>query len=199
MLSTISGLIVMVVVASLMYSASLRFKENWKFGVAQALTCGIVCGLVTMLSPKVFPVIAMIFLIAILMLMVYVIFWWRINGSTVKELIIVSLADLMMMLTGQSAAARILDITSIRWIAGVIKVLPTVAFILSVGFFISNMIYWKGFLESDDFDPDAVIEKLEQGKTEYGEIFTKIRRRWEDEKDSTDIYFRDTGSHCADC
>ena len=199
-MSTISGFIVLIVVTCLMSAASRHFGERFRLRMTQSLTYGIVCGLVCALAPKVYPVIAMIFLLCILALMIYICFWWKINGSTWKELIIVSLLDLMVMLTGQSAAARILDITSVRFIVGFVKVLPVMGFILSVGFFIANKICFTEWLNSEEFDPSKynVYDGDEEEEDEdESTLFEKVRR-WVYEKDSTYDYLRCAGDRCSD-
>ena len=199
MFSTISGIIVMAVVAYFLSTAGRMFGEKFRVRITQALVCGISCGVITALSPKISPYVAMFFLIAVLMLMAYIVQWWTSNGSTIKELIVVSLADLLIMLSGQSAAARILDITSIKWIVAVIKILPTLAFILSIGYFISNMRYFKKWLRSEEFKPERYLCDGEEDEEEEAEIsFFERVRRWLDERDSTYGYLKRASDHCLD-
>ena len=200
MFSTISGIIVMAVVTSLMSTVSRQFGEKFRFRMTESFACGIFCGLLVAIAPKIPPVIALVFMVADLMLMVMIILWWNVNGSTVKELILVSIIDFFLMLAGSSAAARIMDLTSIKWVVGLIRALPLVLFVLSVGFFIMNMIYFKEWLESEEFDPDYYLNGDEEMDDFDGESFYKKIWRWvRDEENYTNNYLGDTSDNRVGC
>lgn len=203
MFSTISGFTVAIVVFCLMVSESRRFGETLRFRLFESGAFGVLAGLFTALSPKVPGWIAMVFLLTELLLMAYIVLWWKINGSTIPELINITLIDLLLTLVGQSSAARILSITENRYVVGTIKNLPIIAFIISLGIFIVDMIIWSEKKESEDFEPDDYLtgdEKISDFKgSVIRKYFDKVRR-WVSYEDEADIIsFRSARNSGADC
>ena len=98
MFSTISGFIVAIIVFCLMWSASRRFGETLRFRLFESGAFGVLAGLFTALSPKVPGWVAMVFLLTELLLMAYIVVWWKINGRTIQELIKIALIYLLFML-----------------------------------------------------------------------------------------------------
>ena len=203
MFSTISGFIVAIVVFCLMWSASRRFGETLRFRLFESVAFGVVAGLFTALSPKVPGWVAMVFLLVELMIMVYIVLWWKMNGSTISELINVTLIDLLLMLTGLSSAARILSITDNRYVVGIVRALPIVAFIISLGIFIVDMVVWSEMKESEDFEPDDYLtgdEKISDFKGSLIKRYFEKIRRWVSYEDEADIIsFRSARNSSADC
>ena len=122
-------------------------------------------------------------------MMLYLVFWWRENGSALIELLDVGLVDLLLALVGCSAAARIVDITSARVAVGIVRVLPLIAFIISVGYFITNMIIFKEWLDSEEFDPDEFLDGNEK-ITDFAKkdsVFKKLRR-WVNYENEVDFF-----------
>lgn len=203
MFSTISGFIVAIVVFCLIWSASRKFGETLRFRLFESVAFGVATGLFTALSPKVPGWVAMVFLLVELMMMVYIVLWWKMNGSTISELINVTLIDLLLMLTGLSSAARILSITDNRYVVGIVRALPIVAFIISLGIFIVDMVVWSEMKESEDFDPDDYLlgdEKISDFKGSLIKRYFEKIRRWVSYEDEADIIsFRSTRNSSADC
>lgn len=203
MLSTISGIIVAIIVFCLMCSASRKFGETTRYRLFESVFFGLFTGLFTALSPKVPGWVAMVFLLVELMMMVYIVLWWKMNGSTISELINVTLIDLLLMLTGLSSAARILSITDNRYVVGIVRALPIVAFIISLGIFIVDMVIWNEMKESEDFDPDDYLlgdEKISDFKGSLIKRYFEKIRRWVSYEDEADIIsFRSARNSGADC
>lgn len=203
MFSTISGFIVAIVVFCLMWSASRRFGETLRFRLFESVAFGVLAGLFTALSPKVPGWVAMVFLLTELVLMAYIVVWWKINGSTIPELITIALVDLILMQVGQSSAARILAITENRYVVGTVRALPVIAFIISLGIFIVDMIVWSEKKESEDFEPDDYLigdEKISDFKGSLIKRYFNKIRRWVSYEDEADIIsFRSARNSGADC
>ena len=182
-MSMFSGFIVAIVIFFLVLAASRRFGEKKRVGMAEAVCFGLLAGTVCAFSPKVPAWLAMFFLFSVLLMMFAIVMWWSNNGSTIRELLNIALIDLLLMLVGSSAAARILDLSSAKVVVGVIRVLPGVALLLSLGYFISDMLAFKEWLKSDDFDENEYL----QGDEEISdfnirhESLRKKMRRWLDE------------------
>ncbi|MBQ6149600.1 hypothetical protein IJI86_01340 [Candidatus Saccharibacteria bacterium] len=203
MFSTISGFIVAIIVFCLMWSASRRFGETLRFRLFESGAFGVLAGLFTALSPKVPGWVAMVFLLTELLLMAYIVVWWKINGSTIPELINIALIDLLLMLVGKSSAARILAITENRYVVGTVRALPVIAFIISLGIFIVDMIIWSEKKESEGFEPDDYLigdEKISDFKGSLiKRYFNKIRRWVSYEDEANIISFRSARNSSADC
>lgn len=178
-MSTISGIIVAIVVASLMNAASKRFGEKFRLRITESFVFGIGTGLVVALAPKVPAFFAMVFLAPIIAMMVYLLLWWKLNGSTVVELITVSAVEVFLILAGSSAAARILDLASTRWVVGLVRAIPSTIGLLSIGFFVFNMMVFREWLNSEEFDPEEYLEGNEKlSDFRHGDSLIKKIRRW---------------------
>jgi len=132
-----------------------------------------------------------------------IVVWWKINGSTIPELITIALVDLILMQVGQSSAARILAITENRYVVGTVRALPIIAFIISLGIFIVDMIVWSEKKESEDFEPDDYLigdEKISDFKGSLIKRYFNKIRRWVSYEDEADIIsFRSARNSGADC
>lgn len=137
---------------------SLSFEDEVPLAVIRMAILSVVTGLCCYYETLVSPTFAMLLLAAMLIIMVFMVVWWLSAGSTIKELIFFSLLDLLYMLVAQGAAVRILDLTDNGIIIGVVRVLPVAVFIISVGCFIADMIWFRKELESDEFDPSDYLE-----------------------------------------
>lgn len=179
-MSMLSGIIVVIVVGCSVFSASRRFGEKRKVTMAEIAAYSLLSGVVCAFSPKVPAWLAMCFLFAVLLAMFAIAVWWDANGSTIRELLIVAFIDLIFTLVGSSAAARILDLSSARVLVGIVRVLPGAAFVLSIGFFISDMIAYREWRESEDADPDEYLrgDEEESDFEVRRETLHKKMRRW---------------------
>lgn len=195
-MSTISGIIVAIVVFCLMSSASKRFGEKLSYRLSQSIAFGVLAGLATAFSPKVPGWVAMLFLATELFMMAYIVVWWKMNGSTIPELIFVMLIDLILSPVASSSAARILAITENRLIVGTVRALPMMACIISFGLLIIDMIVWKEKLASEEFDPDDYLD----GSEKLSDFKQKKLRRWGRYEDKVDFFdFSSSSSSSADC
>lgn len=206
-MSIVCGFIVMIIVAYFMFAASRHLDEDeedeFQFRMLKSIGFSVSTGLVCALAPIAPAIISLVLVFPILISQFYLIIWWKANGSTIKEAVLVSVINLLMMLSGLSAAARILDLTSIRWIAGLIRVLPLLMFIVAEGFFIMDIISFNEYLKSrkfrelcleeddeDEEEPEAIEEET---------ILNKIRRRWDNEEIITNDNFGSIGDVRIDC
>lgn len=154
------SLILGAVIMALMLSVSVRFEEP-------KLRMGIECAVATVISVLVYataskvPIwLALIFLIIMLAMMGFMVWWWNENGSTIKEMIHFIVIDLLFMLIAKAVAVRLYDWPLPRWFVGIIAALPAVMFVMSIGYFIANRIWFKASLEeggeiNDDTDEFA--------------------------------------------
>ncbi|MBR3269676.1 hypothetical protein IKG07_00225 [Candidatus Saccharibacteria bacterium] len=191
----------LAVMTFLALTAGRMLGVKLKFRVVNAVALGVGAALIR-LAPKAPAWVAMILLAADLTFMVFIALWWKQNGSTWKEMIVFALMDLMLMWVGLSAAARILNLTDVRWLIGLIRALPAVAFVLSIGFFILNRMIFEEKLRSDEFD-------LNEYLYEYGEddeddecsepVLEVLRRWWSDEEGYNDYNYSNTCDRARDC
>ena len=145
----IGSLILGIVIACLMLSASKRFGEDEKLAWSRAGVALVFMTLINTIAAKVPAWLGLIFYVAMLAVMGYMIYWWMEEGSTVKELITFAVIMLLMMLVTKACGARIYDITSIRWITGIINSIPTIVFLMSVGYMVADMIWFHENLKTD--------------------------------------------------
>lgn len=179
-MSIVSGIITGIVMFFLLLAAGRRFGERPLIRRVRAVALAVMIGIVTAFSPKVSTFLAMIFLLAMVVGVIYFVAWWSMEGSEIRELIIFGIIDGIWAASAESAAVRILDMTEIGWVIGIVRAVPLIMLLLSFGFFIFNMICWREEINSEDFEPDDYLngdEKLEDFKVKES-IFKKFRRWW---------------------
>lgn len=194
-------IIMFVVIGILVYVAGGLLGNKLRIRAARALAIGAAAGLVHGIAPKVPAWLAMILLVTMLILMAYMVIWWYTEGSTLKEMLAFVVIDGLFTFTGSSAAARILDLTSYGWLIGIVRALPAVFLVLSIGFFIFDRINFKEWLVSEDFTTEGYDDEEEDESEETVTLFEKLRRwvNYEYEEDNHDRNFRgarNSASHC---
>ncbi|MDO4526606.1 MAG: hypothetical protein Q4B87_00740 [Candidatus Saccharibacteria bacterium] len=125
------------------------------------------------------PVGVAIFLgIVIVALMIYMVYWWNKEGSSVKELIATIVIDIFLAIIGNTSFARFYDLDIPRGVLGVIMALPMMLMVLSVGYCVANMIWWytiervrikkEGTVGTTTPIFDAIRRKISREETEEG-------------------------------
>lgn len=205
-MSTISGFIAAIVSFVMCSAASRRFSEKFRPRILRAAIIGGTTGLVVALAPKVPALLALsVFLFLIGFLMAYVVWWWWENGSTVPELVNVGLVDLMLMWAGSSAAGRVASITDTGWAIGLVRSLPGMIFLISLGAMICNMLYFNEWVNSEEFDPDRYLDGNEKASDfeikETNSLRSIIKRvwRWVSYEDDANSSVGTSGSAVSDC
>ena len=117
----------------------------------EKIAMSVIIAIVGYLAPKVPAEVAMLLLVVVLAAMGCMVYYWMENGSAAKELILISVIDTLFHLVALSCAARIWDLTSWRWLGHFVTWLPTATLVISIGFFIANMIWFHESLERGDY------------------------------------------------
>ena len=200
----IHGVLMFVVVSILVFIAGGMLEMRMNFRVVQALALGLGAGAIHGSAPRVPAWLAMIYLAMILFFMALMAVWWSYNGSAIKEMIVFILTDSLLMWTGMAAADRVLDLTSSWWVTGLVRALPKVALVLSIGFFIYDMISFREDLRNGKIDPDDYDypQCEDSGSTGchvslYKKLYDKARRWVRYEEGSNDRDYRVAGN-CSD-
>ena len=167
----ILSLIVTLVVAALIFSNCKRFGEGKEVILVKVIIYGLLSGVINFLAPKVPIFIAVpFFYVIVLALMGYLIYWWHQEGSNVPELLTHSGIMFILMLIGKSAAARVIDTNLPRGLIGVLNGAPLMLFVVGVGFFAADAIWFNLELESlpeGNVDTDTTSDDSED---EYWEV-----------------------------
>ncbi len=145
----IAALIVGMAEACLALMAAARFEESKKLAWSRAGIFGVIVTLVAFLSSKVPAWISMILFVVTLAMMGYLIWWWRENGSTKKELAIFVLMMCFLTIVSKGAIVRIRDLMSVKVVIAIFESIPGIMFFLSVGYMIANMIWFHAELEKE--------------------------------------------------
>lgn len=137
-----------VVFAALVLTAARSFEEENKLLMWLKAVIGACAFIATNLAAPVAPAWLGLVTVALpLGCFAYLFIWWEENGSTVRELIIFILMEIMLHLTAMSSMARVIDITS-NWIArGLVMSIPSIVSITLLAFMISNMIAFRRELD----------------------------------------------------
>ena len=150
-----TGFIVLIISGGI----SRLLKEKMPAAICFGVFFTVVAWVIGKFSAKVDPTSAMFFLLLGSVAVVILAIRWLIGGSTIKECIAFSLLDLLLMLTNLQAAARIYDLSNSAGVRGVVMALPKVLFLISVMFFILNMMWFKDHLEKAT--PEELDEDME--------------------------------------
>lgn len=134
-------------VGFLIYKASELFDEPKSLGIKKAGLGGLLVVFIATLAPKVPFFLGPVLTLIVFTMMGYVLYWWRQNGSNFKEMIIFVLIDLFLMLLANAAIVRTHGVIKIQWVNGLIESIPQVFFLMSIGYFVANMIWFHERLE----------------------------------------------------
>ena len=175
-MSILHGVIMFTMVFILVFIAGGMIKMKMRFRTIQAFALGLGAGVIHGSAPRVPALLAMFYLLIILCFMFYMAALWSYNGSTVKEMIAFVLTDFLFMWTGIAAADGILDLTSIKWVIGLITALPKVALVLSIGFFIYDRISFRERLRDGKVDPEEFEGVDDEEDEDSVSLYEKLRR-----------------------
>ncbi|MBR3252874.1 hypothetical protein IKF84_02275 [Candidatus Saccharibacteria bacterium] len=116
-------------------------KELSPFG--RAVVAGVVFTVVNFMTIKIPAGLAIILVLVPILGMVYLFLWWNEEGSTIKEALVFMLINLIVSVPLRGAAARIRDLTTIRWIIALFESLASIALILLIGFLVADIVWWN--------------------------------------------------------
>lgn len=164
MLTMILAIIMAIVLFVLVFAICVAFEETTLIRViSKVVVMPAFATLVYYYAPKTSSVLAMTMLAGLIITMLYMVLWWAWEGSSVKEFVLFFLTDLLLCLIATETAVRVIDLTSIRVVVGLVRAIPTVVFIISIGYFIADMVWFHKGLKSDDFDPYEYLDEDEVG------------------------------------
>lgn len=147
MIILIGSIVLGVVIYSLLCKLSVVFEEPKTYALKRNIGVSGITALVNILAPKVPAAVAMLLLIVMIITMGYMVYWWGKEGSNFKELAMFIVVDLLMVLVANAAAIKITDITNVKWVIVFISSLPLIAVVMSVGLFVTDMLYFREILE----------------------------------------------------
>lgn len=142
-LSIILGLVVGVVIGAL----ALRFEESMRWAVIKSVIAGVLIMISNIIVSKIPAILALMVTLVLFAMMGYLVYWWKKQGSNFKELMLISLADMLIALVAKAGAVRIRDLISTGWLIATIESLPLLIFVLSITFFIADAVWFRIKLE----------------------------------------------------
>ena len=152
-MTMVFAIVVAIVLFVLVFAICVAFEETTLIRViSKVVVIPAFATLVYYYAPKTSSVLAMTMLAGLIITMLYMVLWWAWEGSNAKEFVLFFLTDLLLCLIATETAVRVIDLTSIRVVVGLVRAIPTVVFIISIGYFIADMIWFKKNLKSEDFD-----------------------------------------------
>lgn len=118
--------------------------------VVQAVTIGVIVALISRLPSTRMPsLIAVPCYLAGIMLMLGFLVWWTKSGSAIKELLVFIVLDFLVMLAIRPASARLVGNQN-SLLGAILRSVPSMLFIMSIGYYIANMIWFKVSLRGGD-------------------------------------------------
>lgn len=177
----LAAIIIAIVVAGLTMALNRRFgEERAEYNIGRPVTLALACAIAFAAAGKVPIVLAVLLTILLLAIMGYMIVWWHEDGSSVKELINFAIVDLLLAMVAWTTSLRIYDWPIPRWLVGIFVSLPKMVFVLSIGYAIANMFWFKAALRTGNFSPfmnlmkggnedDELDDEYEDGRDEADE------------------------------
>ncbi|MBO7657394.1 hypothetical protein J6S55_02035 [Candidatus Saccharibacteria bacterium] len=184
MFASFFALVTAVIVAVLSSIISRLLKEKIAMAIGFGVFFTLFTWLISRFSSKVSPEIAMLLLALGVIMVVVLIVRWFIGGSTIKEAITFIVLDLLLMLTNLQAATRIYDLSSKSGVRGVVVSIPKIFFLLSIAFFILDMIQFKDHLRKatpEELDED--LDFYDDPLKSFKEVYTPFEDYLEDEEE----------------
>ena len=130
------------------HPASERKKKKGFFGSitdeawTKAIILGLLVGAVSYFTPKLPVFFSLIFFVIMIGVLIYLMRWWKRDGSTVKEMIpFVLLAILSTIVLAQTTAMLASALRGTFW-AALLPAIPTVMLIITIGYFIVSMLFY---------------------------------------------------------
>ena len=144
MIAFFGSIILGVALASLMFWVSKRFfEELTELTVKRAVISGAVLAVANYTIIKAPALLAVLFIPVAIMGLVYTYLWWKEEGSSIVEMLAFMVINLVIAVVLNNASTRVMDLTSIRWINGVARSLFAISLIMSLGFMIADMIWFR--------------------------------------------------------
>lgn len=151
--SFLVSLILGVALSLLTVYLSLKYAEERTFSIPLFVTTLIraaiffaVPFLCNYFAPRLATPVAVSVLLGLstLGLMAYLVYWWKENGSTIKELVVTIFIDAVLSMLANAAFSRCYDLNWLRGIIGFVMAVPYIVLFMSIGYFIANLIWWHG-------------------------------------------------------
>lgn len=136
------GVITGMLVALFYATISRFFEEGTLEMTVKALIFGALYIVIYCTVSRAPSAIALIELLVTLVMMAYLVYWWYKEGSDIKELVLFIVLDLILMRLANAAAIRIIDVTDSKFLIGFVTWLPKMMLVVSIGYFVSNKIWW---------------------------------------------------------
>ncbi len=151
----------MILVAYFVMTASALFEQNPGKVVMNVFVTTIPIGFCFYWAAGAFPAWGVILGALCCAVMIYMIVWWSQEGSAIKEFLLFVVIDCLLAFIGESGIARITDLAESRWVIGLLTAIPWIILVMSIGYFLFDIIKFKEELKSEDFDPSDYLEEVE--------------------------------------
>lgn len=151
----------MILVAYFVMTASALFDETPGKVVMNVFVTTIPVGFCFYWATGVFPVWGVILGALTCVVMIYMMVWWAQEGSSIKEFLLFVVIDFLLASIAASGIARIHDLTEARWLIGLLTAIPWILLVMSIGYFLFDIIKFKEDLKPENFDPTDYLEEEE--------------------------------------
>lgn len=142
-MSLIGSLIMGIIIGCLMWWLENDFSLSIERTIMNSLTLAAIVMLVNWLVPMLPAVVALLILLIVLAVMALLVLHWREYGNSAKQLVILSIVDGILCWEAGICAAKIWDLTQIKWIGVAITSIPIMLLVLSIGYFIVDAIKFQ--------------------------------------------------------
>ena len=117
--------------------------SGWYWAVGAGAIVGLVNYFAPVIAKSALPGIAVFFLVVMIALYVLMMIWWAREGGSAKEMMpFIILAVLMFFTTSAAASATAVVIPDVFW-KSVITTTPGVLLVVSIGFFVANLCFFR--------------------------------------------------------
>ncbi len=141
------AIIIAIVAAGLVATIHYMLDGEYTgYGLAKAGGFGVLIGVIDYVAPKLTQFtlwLAPIMLIALIAFCIYLMYWWRRDGGTLKEGIPFVLLMVLLFFVMKSVAWAVAVLVTSAFLTALITTIPTLLLIATVGFFVIDFFYFR--------------------------------------------------------
>lgn len=117
--------------------------------IVKSLIWGAAVGFINRLAPYVQPVaVNVIFAFIVVGAMAYMVLWWISDGSTIKEMIAFIVIEWLLKTVLKANIVKFAATLETSWLAKLMMAIPAVIFVITIGIFVANYIWFHQELNS---------------------------------------------------
>ena len=174
MIALLESMVIGLLAAFLMNKLSRGlFREKRSVARKRVVIIGVGVAVVNCLAIKLPAFLAVLLIPVAVAAMVWMFFYWREEGSTLKEALFFFAINLVLAFVLNNTTLRVRNLISVRWLIAIFESLSTISIVLLLGFLVADIVWFQLFLNDgklfgeegeDDEDDDGYSRKVTENR-----------------------------------